>query len=348
MFALFFRTLRFFLRLFLWPLSALARKRGVPKGAFVALEIDGPVVDIAPRRRFWQWQPRGKPLSLPELGEVVRHVNADPRVRGMLVTIKSLGAGMATATSLRALLARVRASGKELVVHLPIGGDTKELYVASCASKIYVGPQATLAPLGFATSVRYVKGALAKAGLVPQIVARGEYKSAGEQLVRENMSEAQREQLEAIHEVFYAQLLLAIGEGRKVDRDRAKAIIDGAPYRAERAVEVGLVDGAAYEDEIPEKLGRPRTISAARFIRLFRSARLPPIFARPVVGVIPVHGTITTSGPLMVGAGARDEALIAQIRAARVNRRVRSVVLHVDSPGGSSLASDRVHHELEQ
>src|SRR5207302_877563 len=104
------------------------------------------------------------------------------------------------------------------VVHLPLGGDTKELYVASAADEIYVGPQATLAPLGFSTSVRYVKGALAKAGLEPQVLARGTYKSAGEQLVRESMSDAQREQLEAIHDVFYAQLLLAIGEGRKKGR----------------------------------------------------------------------------------------------------------------------------------
>src|SRR5690242_6267089 len=126
MFALFFRTLRFVARLFLWPLLALARGRGVPRGGFVTLEIDGAVVDIARPRRFWQMRRRSRALSLYELADLVRYIIADGRVAGMLVTIKSLTAGMATATSLRALLARVRAAGKELVVHLPVGGDTRE------------------------------------------------------------------------------------------------------------------------------------------------------------------------------------------------------------------------------
>jgi protease-4 len=113
-------------------------------------------------------------------------------------------------------------------------------------------------------------------------------------------------------------------------------------------VEVGLVDGAAYEDEIAQRLDGARTVPAGRFLRLHRSAKLPRVRARPVVGVIPVHGPITTASPMPFGGTASDESLIAQIRAARANRRVRSVLLHIDSPGGSALASDRIHHELEQ
>ena len=114
-------------------------------------------------------------------------------------------------------------------------------------------------------SVRYVKGALAKAGLGAEVVSRGEYKSAGEQLVRESMSDQQREQLEAIHDVFYAKVLLALGQGRKLDRAQAQAAIDGAPYRAKDAAAAGLVDGAAYEDDIPAKslaelAGEPKRI----------------------------------------------------------------------------------------
>ncbi len=364
MLALFVRLVRFGLALLLLPLRRVRRARAAPKGAYLTLEIDGAVVDVAQPRPFWQRlvrSSRPRPVVLHELAELIEAMRTDARVRGLLLTIKSLGAGMATATSLRALLVRLRAANKDVVVHLPLGGDTKELYVATAASKIFVGPQATLAPLGFASSVRYVKGALEKAGLVPQIVARGEYKSAGEQLVRDTMSDAQREQLEAIQEVFYAQLLLAIGEGRKVDREAACAIVDGAPYRAEKAIEVGLVDGTAYEDELPGKLGeageageagekvaRATLVPALRYLRRVRNARLPNVRLRPVVGVIPVHGAISSQGPMGFGGGATDEALIAMVRSARANRRVKSVVLHVDSPGGSALASDRIHHEIEQ
>jgi protease IV len=350
--ALTVHALRFALKALFWPFARIARALAVRDGAWIALHIDGPIADFAPPRPFWRRMSRRRgALTLLDMSELAQALTRDSRVRGLVVTITSMQAGMATATGLRALLARVRRAGKELVVHLPCGADTKEMYVASVAHRIFVGPQSTLAPLGFSTSVRYVKGALAKAGLVPQIVARGEYKSAGEQLVRESMSDAQREQLEAIYEVFYAELLLAIGEGRKVNRDRAKELVDDAPYRAERAIEVGLVDGTAYEDEIALKVGdggEPAVlVPALRYLRLERRARLPRFLPGPIVGVIPIHGTIAGTTPLGV-AGAMDDKVIAQVRAARADRRVKSVLLHVESPGGSSLASDRIHHEIEQ
>ena len=338
------------LRALFWPLLRLRWARAVREGAWISIDIAGPVLDITERRRFWQLRRRPS-LSIHALSELVDAVLADPRVKGLVVTLKSFGAGMATATSLHNELGRLRAAGREIVVHLPLGGDTKELYVAMAATRIFVGPQATLAPLGFSTSVRYVKGALAKAGLVPEILARGDYKSAGEQLVRESMSERQREQLDAIYDVFYAELLRAIGEGRGVDRERAVAIVDGAPYRAEAALAAGLVDGTAYEDEIPALLGasgaRAKILDAKSYLRLLHATRFAPILPDPVIGVIPVHGAISVEGPMPFGA-ATDEKLIAAIRSARKNSRVRAVILHIDSPGGSALASDRIHHELVQ
>ena len=138
---------------------------------------------------------------------------------------------------------------------LPFGGDTKELYVATVASRILVGPQATLSPLGFATSVRYVKGALDKLGVVPDVLARGEFKSAGEQLVREDMSPTQRAQLDAIFDVLYEELLSAIVSGRRLTKEQAKELVDGGPYRAEAAKAKGLIDDTAYEDMVPSMLG---------------------------------------------------------------------------------------------
>jgi protease-4 len=239
-----------------------------------------------------------------------------------------------------------------------------------------------------------VKGALEKAGLDAEVVARGEYKSAGEQLVRDKMSEQQREQLESIHDVLYAQVLLALGEGRKLDRARAQAAIDGAPYRAKEAVDAGLVDGAAYEDElaahlaalagfpkaapaidtqsIDERLASDPSLNDAkllqvrdqlrrllhqapratvvpykRYLARMRAVKMPALRRRPVIGVIPVHGPIASEGPFDFGS-ATDEKLISQIRLARLDDRIEGIILHVDSPGGSALASDRIHHELQE
>ena len=203
------RLIGFLFDLLLYPLRALRRRRMVPEGTFVTLTLEGAVVDVLAKPRFWERRAQ-KATSLHDVRQMVDFVIADPRVRGIVVTIKLLSAGMATAQSLRDLLARARAAGKEVVFHLPMGGGTKEVIVASGGSKIFLGPAAQLAALGFASHTRYVKNALDKAGIVPEVYACGDYKSAGETLVRDSMSDTQREQLGKLLERFDAQLLEAI------------------------------------------------------------------------------------------------------------------------------------------
>jgi protease-4 len=365
------RLLGALFRLLFLPLALFRRARAVPAGTYVAVEIDGRVTDVIAARRFWEiWRARSHATSLYALGKLVDTIAADDNVRGLLVTLKAIRGGMATATSLRAVLARARAAGREVVVHMPLGADTKELYVASVADRVYAGPQALLAPLGFASPTRYLRSALDRAGIEPDVLAVGRYKSAGEQLVRDEMSEAQREQLGALLDVFYTQVVAAFAEGRNITRERAQLLIDGAPYRAADAVAAGLIDGAAYEDEIPALLAqkpaagaapsasgptasseappRARIVEAARYGQLVRATQVFRPRRRGIVGVIQVHGAIAGETAGYGQSLATDERVIAAVRQARSDARVRGVILHVDSPGGSALASDRMHHELVQ
>ena len=346
--AMLVRLLSFVFRLLVLPLWAPLwfLRRRVREGAWLHLTVEGPVVDYA-QRRFFAFAPA--PASVHGLELLVAQIAKDPRIRGLLVTIRSFGGGMATATSYRDVLAKIAASGRQVVVHLPLGGDTKELYVASAANRILVGPQSTIAPLGFASSTRYFKRALAKAGLEPQIISRGAFKSAGETLVRDSMSEPQREQLGAILDQFYEELVSALAQGRKVDEGRARGWVDEAPYRGSAAKEAGLVDDVAYEDELPALLGskeHPALILDAPGYYARQTTRLLPALGAPsFVAIVAVHGTISGGARQAV---AMDDRVIGTIRLARMNRRVRAVVLHVNSPGGSALASDRMYHELLQ
>jgi protease-4 len=350
------RLLGLLVDLLFYPLRALMRRRLVPEGTFVTLTIDGTVVDVIARPRFWERRAQ-RSISLHDLRQIVDFSIPDTRVRGIVVTIKSLAAGMATAVSLRDLLARARSAGKEVVVHLPMGGGTKEVIVASAGSKIFLGPAAQLAALGFASHTRYVKSALDKAGIAPEVYACGDYKSAGESLVRDSMSDAQREQLGKILDRFEGALLAAIAEGRSVSRERARAIVDGGPYFGEQAIEIGLADAVAYEDEIPALLGLPREdkhgpvtrglVTASAYLAVMKRPLLRALTRPPIIAVIPVHGAIVhASSPF--GNFATDDKLARVVRLARLDRRVKGVVLHVDSPGGSALASDRMHHEIVQ
>jgi protease-4 len=350
------RLIGFLFDLLLLPLRALRRGRLVEEGTFVTLTIDGAVADMVAKPRLWEVRAQ-KALALHDVARIVDLVAADSNVRGLLVTIKDLSAGMATAVSLRALLLRARAAGKEVVVHLPLGGGTKEVIVATGGSKVFLGPAAQLAALGFASRTRYVKGALAKAGIVPEIYACGEYKSAGESLVRDSMSEAQREQLGRLLDGFDGALLDAIAEGRDVSRERARAMVDGGPYFGEAAIEVGLADAVAYEDELPALLGLPRADKPGPATRgvveghAYLAARSRPLLRAlsrpPVIAVIPVHGAIAHASSAW-GDYATDDKLARMVRVARLDARVKGVILHIDSPGGSALASDRMHHEIVQ
>jgi len=343
------RLVVWFVRLALAPLVAgwLWLRRRVPRGAWLRVDVEGSVVEFPPARRprislFGLGQSRV--VALSALHELADRLRGAPRVRGVLLVLRGAGFGMATATSLRRAIARLRETGREVVVYLPDGGDTKELYVASAASRILTSPRATIAPVGFVSSSRYAKRTLDKLGVAAERLAVGDYKSAGETLALDKMSDAQREQLGAVLDAFYDELVEAIASGRKVDRARAKALVDGAPYSAEKAVREGLIDAVAYEDELPSKLaeGRVPMISAKRFLDARRKRVFPRLRRPQLLAVLPLHGAITSGS----GALAMDERFVSAVRAARADRRVRGVVLHVDSPGGGALASDKIHHEL--
>jgi protease-4 len=348
-----FRLVHALLRVLVLPLNLLRRARAFPRGSLVAVEIDGAVADLVPQPRFWEvWRAKSHTTSLHELARVIDEVVKDPHARGLLVTLKSFRGGMAAATSLRALLLRARQASKDVIVHMPLGGDTKEVYIASVATKLYVGPQALLAPVGFASATRYLRRALDRAGIEPEVFARGKYKSAGEQLVRDTMSEGQKEQTVALLDVFYDEVVEAIASGRGLAVERVRSLVDGAPYRAPEAVQVGLCDGAVYEDALGALLAvekkKPRVVPAGRYRRLVAETKRVRVLRAPVIGVIQVHGAIASDAPAFTRSMAIDDRVIAAVREARRNPRVRGVVLHVDSPGGGALASDRMHHELVQ
>lgn len=345
------RLIGLVLDVLLLPLRLARRTRGTPEGTYLTLTIDGPVVDVAARPRFWQRRAR-RATSLHVLARVVDEALQDTRVRGVIVTIKSMSAGMAAATSLRAELWRLRRADKQVVVCLPMGGGSKETFVASAASKIVIGPATQLAPLGFLSSHAYVRRALDRIGVEPEIFACGEYKTAGETLARESMSREQREQLEKIVTAFHDGLIVAIAEGRGVSQERAKEIVDGAPYFGKSAVDAGIADAAIYEDELGELLGLKENASktfveAERYLAVRTRPLVRALLAPPAIAIIPVHGVIAHAGGPFDRAST-DERLARLARLARLDRRVAGVILHVDSPGGSALASDRMHHEIVQ
>lgn len=375
------------LHLLLLPLRAIRRARAAPPGGYVSLVIDGPIADLprpasllAALRR-----PAQAALSVGRLKQLAKALAADTRPAGLLVEVRSPTAGQAVLSSIRDVLLEIRAAGKDVIAYLPLGADNAALFLASAARLVIVGPETTVAPIGFAARGRYVRRALERIGVEPEVFARGTYKSAGEGLVRDAMSDPQREQLGAILDTFHDALVTALAQGRRVPRETAARWIDEAPHSATRAVELGIIDAIAYEDELPRLIARGpmpadsaneapsdtppeggpapyrggaphserddaeprlRLVPTARYLGARTGGAFRPLTPRPAIGIIEVHGPIVGRPRIALAPLAAEDALIAAIRAARADRRIRGVVLHIDSPGGSALASDRIHHEV--
>lgn len=321
------------------------------EGTYLVVEAEGPITELPLQRRTWPWAVTHA-LSLHALGRLVEVASRDRRIAGLVLVLRGLRGGTATAASVRGILGRARAAGKRVVVHLPLGGGTREAFVAAAGDEVLLGPQSNLHAVGLLSSTRYVRGALDKIGVVPEVHARGQYKTAAERLERASMSAPQREQVEAMVDGVYSEIVRGISTGRRVDEARARAMLDGAPYSGDEAVAAGLVDGLAYEDELAKRLGvdgkKARLVVAESWWRPRLALRPGALQGSGVIGVVRVHGAIAGDPGLPLRAMAVDERVIVAVRLARLHPRVRGVVLHVDSPGGSALASDRIHHELVQ
>jgi protease-4 len=335
------------------PFRAVRARRLIRRGSFVSLVIDGAVVELAEPLPWWR-RKRARATSLAGVRQLCSTIARDDRVKGLLVEIRSLRAGTATATSLRRILLALKEKQKSVVVYLPTGAGSREMLVASAANRIIMGPQATISPLGVAVETRYFRRTLDKIGVLPEIFARGEFKTAGESLARDSMSGEQRQQIGAILDVLESELIGALVEGRGLSADEVRALVDGGPYRA--AEERRLVDAVGYDDDLPQ-LVQPsepqgetpkRGNGAARRMvdaGAYLAVRKPAPLSRRV-GIVHVRGPIVSRVPVALGRVAVDERVVGALRRARDARGISGVIILIDSPGGSVLASDRIHHEV--
>ncbi len=332
------------------PLRWLRSRRAAPRGAWLQLTIDGAVVEIGRRHRFWERGP--KPLSLASVRDALTLASQDPRVAGIVVAIESLTAGSATATSLRDTLDQARKGGKRVIAYLPYGGGSKELYVASVAERVLVGPDALVEPMGFAAGMPYFKDALERVGIEPEVMARGRYKTAGEPFSASEMSEAQREQLGAYLDTLFDALVDGLASGRRVDRAAAEAFVHGGPWIAADAVERGFCDAVIYPDELAKALapdedeGAPVVSLASYAAR--RRLELRPLRRPRSLAVIAVQGPIVSKPGAALVPMAVEEELVASLRDVWDDPRALGALVIVNSQGGGAIASDRIRRAVER
>ena len=344
------RLLRNLLLAPLFPLWWVARLWSRPKARWIRVKLSPRLVELVrPEPWYSRLVPRPnvvRPTSLGALRKLAEQVQKSPDVRGVLFEMPSLMAGWVACHALRELIVEMRASGKEVVVYLPSGGGNRELFVASAASRILASPSATMAPIGLAASRRQLKGLLERFGLEVEVYRRAEYKTAAEGVSSFAMSEPQREQTTALLATYERALIDALMERSDLDEPAVRALFDRGLVSGQAAIDCGLIDELAYDDEVAAKVtGDPDEELAAAHVWLTYHLRrfFVRVLRRPYVAIIPVHGAISDAGQ---GPGAAKDAVVSAIRRAARDPRALGVILHVDSPGGSALASDIIHREV--
>jgi protease-4 len=278
----------------------------------------------------------------------------------VVLLISGLTAGLATIESLRNSVAHLRRSGKQAVAYLH-NISLPAYYLAASCDQILAPESASFQATGLRAETIFLKDTLALAGIEADFEAIAEYKVTPDTYRRAEMSGPHRKMLESIVDSVYTEVVGAIAASRGMAPERVEELLDRVPLTSEQARDAGLLDAVCYEDELPAYLGsagKPAALLA--WDQAHRRLIYPRRWHnRRAIGVISVEGSIVTGSsrrwpvpfrlpiPLpMPSAQAGSNTLVQQLRAAAANKRLAAVILHVDSPGGSALASDLIWREV--
>lgn len=291
-----------------------------------------------------------------EVLELMRRAEDDKAVRGVTLVFQGAGVSWAQAEELRERIQALQSRGKPVIAYLYGSARSGDYFIASAASKIIMHPSQDLWVTGVGTELEYYKGAFDLLGVEPQYVRRREYKSAVEQYTNSEPSPASIEQTDALLDDLSGALTTAIVEGRHKTPEEVKAWIDSAPHNADDALASGMIDAIAYPDQIDEQVEAVIGRSSVNLIGLTDLPQPHSGWKSPSqVAIIYIEGAIVTGrsgagGGLFGGGGktAGSDTIVAALEKAADDDQVKAIVLRVDSPGGSSFASDDIYRAVER
>ncbi len=295
--------------------------------------------------------------SFTSLLTQMRKAKVDERIGAVLLDIDFPAIGWGKAFELREAINDLKTSGKPVYAYMEIGTN-REYYIATAADKIFLPPSGDIYINGFAAEAMFYKGSLDKLGIEADVIQIGpKYKNAPDRYTRKQMSDGQREVINAVLDEYFARFTAAIAETRKKSAEDVQALIDAAPYNANQAKSIGLIDEAMYREQVDNELKSILGYKEDAKLNKITSGEYREIPSDSLglnngekVAVIFASGAINTghssSGP-WGGEMAGSDTLVEAINDAADNKSIKAIVMRVDSPGGSALASDLIWHAIE-
>lgn len=293
-------------------------------------------------------------VGLNNILESLENASNDEKIKGIYLDMQSIPAGMATVEEIRNALLGFKESGKWIVSYSEIYTH-KAIYLASVSDEIWLNPQGVVEWKGLGAQMMFMKGMFEKLEIEPQIIRYGKFKSAVEPLMLDKMSDANRHQTMTYLGDLWNKMLSGVAEGRGKTVEQLDGLAQsGTIQNGQDALDNGLVDALLFKDQVlanlKTRLGIEDEDEKINFVGLGKYKNAPaPKSDEDKGGKRDRIAVIYAVGGIEGGNGDDEtigsEKISAQIRKARLDDKVKAIVLRVNSPGGSALASDVIWRE---
>jgi protease-4 len=324
----------------------------VGSNSYVLMRLGGGIQEYQPPDAMEEYL-RGTVIDLKKVRQSLKMAAVDDRIKGIILDVGFVQTGFAKLHEMQQLIGEYRESGKKIIACLEYG-LTRDYYLATACDSIFIQPGGTLFLTGLLAEVTFYKGMFDKIGVEADFEHVGKYKNAPEVYTHQTMSDAQREVIDEILDVRYADIIKTIAQTRNISEMRVRDLMENVSgFSAEEALARGLIDGVKYLDEVEilESQGEKKLskIFSVEYSRLSPSSL--GLEKGPAIAVIYCSGTIAggedTSGPYfgdIVGANR----VTRNIRLAAKSKSIKAIILRINSPGGSGIASDQIWHAVAQ
>jgi len=330
----------------------------VEKKTVLQITLDKPIKDRSSSDPFENFDlgsfSSNKILGLNEILKNIKKATADDNIAGIYLDISTIATGIASVGEIRDALQNFKDSSDKFIICYSEMISQKAYYLGSVADEVYLNPEGYLMLTGLATGIPFFKGALEKLEIEAQIIRHGKFKSAVEPFMLDKMSEANREQSSLYVNSIWNRMLEEISESRGLSIDQLNLLTDSLFVgSADQALEHKIVDKLLFKDEVLANLKERLELEEDEDINFMSIGKYDgaPKPKRKKKGLIKDRIAIVyAEGGIVTGDGEADEIgsdrISKAIKKARLNDKVKAIVLRVNSGGGSALASDVIWREM--
>jgi len=326
----------------------------VKDNSILKIEFNGPIQEREIENPFKELTD-GSPfagnnnMGLNTLLSKIEYASTDSKIKGIYLNFKELEVGFAAAQEIRSALQKFKSKGKFIYAY----GETysqSAYYMASAANKVYLNPQGEMDWKGINMSIMFFKQTLSKLDVEMQIFRHGKFKSAIEPFMLDKMSEANRYQSETFLNSIWHNMLVDISKSRKIEIDELNKMANELRLQFPENAIGNLIDKTAYEDEFIIDLKKKVGLKENDKLAMVSLDKYEVKHEAKSSRNIPKIAVIYANGSIGSGEGDDEEigssTLVKAIREARTDEKIKAIVLRVNSPGGSALASDVIWREV--